>query len=356
MRGKCLRAIDTLIREGHPLATGLKLELLCPAEAVKASPFTEIPLRLLPSAPGHVWEQFILPGYVTGGLLSLCNTGPIAVKKQIVCIHDVNTRIAPESYSSMFRAAYRFIQPALGRRAAQIVTVSRYSQNALAGFGIRSADDTKVIHNGHEHVLRWNADHSALDEAELPLPFVLFVGSSAPHKNVAIVYSIADELAARGINILIAGGEDKKVYAREQHRPPPNIRHLGRVDDNHLAFLYRRALCLLFPSRTEGFGLPVLEAMALGCPVISSDAASLPEVCGEAALYAPPDDASAWLTAIRRIINEPTLSRRLASCGVKRSTAFSWRQSAEKYLELMFAVDHGNRERAAGKIADALQA
>jgi glycosyltransferase involved in cell wall biosynthesis len=344
-----LRGVDAFIRDGHPLAAGLKLELLCPAGAVKASPFAEIPLQSLPGAPGHIWEQFILPGYVAGGLLSLCNTGPIAVKKQIVCIHDLNTRVAPDSYGFMFRAAYRFIQPALGRRAAKIVTVSRFSQNALARFGIRSADDVRVIHNGHEHVQDWNANRSQLNEANFPLPFVLLVGSNAPHKNVAIIYSIADELAAKGVNILVAGGGDKNVYARGQHQAPANVRHLGRVNDDDLALLYRRASGLVFPSKAEGFGLPALEAMALGCPVISSDAASLPEVCGDAALYAPPDDAAAWLAAIGRILNEPGLRQTLAGCGVARSKGFSWRQSAEKYLELMYAVDHGNRET--GKIA-----
>ena len=116
------------------------------------------------------------------------------------------------------------------------------------------------------------------------------------------------------------------------------------VDDDDLAFLYRQALCLVFPSRVEGFGLPPLEAMALGCPVISSDAASLPEVCGEAVLYAPPDEAAAWLIAIGRIAAEPILRERLAAVGPKRAESFSWRKSTEKYLELMFALDLGTRD------------
>ena len=152
-----LRAMDALIGEGHPLAAGLTLDILCPDGAIGESPFANIPLRVLPKVPGHLWEQFILTGYLRGGLLSLCNTGPLAVKRQIVCIHDVNTRLAPESYGFMFRATYRLLQPALGRRAARIVTVSRFSQKAMAQFGIAPADEIEVIHDGYEHVLEWNA-------------------------------------------------------------------------------------------------------------------------------------------------------------------------------------------------------
>ena len=340
-----LRAMDALIREGHPLTAGLKLDILCPARAVQALPSVNIPIRLLPNAPGHIWEQFILPGYVRGGLLSLCNTGPLALKRQIVCIHDLNSRITPDSYGLMFRAVYRVLVPVLGRRAAQIVTVSRFSQKTIGQFGVRPADEIEVIHDGYEHVLKWDADRSPLNGADLPRPFVLLVGSKAPHKNAAIIYSIAADLAERGIYILATGGEDAKVYASEHSgQLPTNVRHLGRVNDDDLSFLYQRALCLVFPSRTEGFGLPVLEAMALGCPVVSSDAASLPEVCGEAVLYASPDEAAAWLAAVGRLAAEPMLGENLAGAGQKRSKAFSWRQGAEKYLELMFAVDRGTRD------------
>jgi glycosyltransferase involved in cell wall biosynthesis len=337
-----LNAIDVLIGEGNPLAAGLTLDILCPAGLVEVSPFANIPIRPLPRAPGHLWEQFILPSYIRGGLLSLCNTGPLILNRQIVCIHDLNSRIAPESYGFMFRAVYRVLVPALGRRAAQIVTVSRFSQKTIERFDIRAADEITVIHDGYEHVLGWNPDRSRLIGADLPNPFVLLVGSKAPHKNVTIIYSIAAELSARGIHLVVAGGEDPRVYARQHRGPlPPNVRHLGRVNDDDLAYLYRNAFCLVFPSRTEGFGLPVLEAMALGCPVISSDAASLPEVCGEAALYASPDDAAAWLAAIGRMASEPLLRERLVVAGPKRAKMFSWREGAKKYLELMIALDHG---------------
>jgi glycosyltransferase involved in cell wall biosynthesis len=346
-----LRAMDALITEGHPLAQGITLDVLCPTGTKNVSPFVNIPLRVLPSASGHLWEQLMLPRHVPGGLLSLCNAGPLAVKKQIVCIHDTNIRLSPESYGLLFRTVYRFLQPALGRRVAQIATVSRFSQETIARFGIRPANEIAVIHDGYEHVLEWKADRSALAQLDLPHPFVLMVGSKAPHKNVAIIYSIAADLAAIGIHVLVVGGEDAHVYARERiiSQMLSSVRHLGRVSDDDLAFLYQNALCLMFPSQTEGFGLPVLEAMALGCPVISSDVASLREVCGEAALYAPPDSGAAWLAAINQIATETTVRERLASAGPKRAKMFSWRQSAEKYLELMVALDDRECEKGRRK-------
>jgi glycosyltransferase involved in cell wall biosynthesis len=337
--------MDALISEGHPLAAGLTLDILCPAKAVKVSPFVNIRLRSLPDAPGHLWEQLIVPRYVRGGLLSLCNSGPLAVKRHIVCIHDMNIRLSPESYNFSFRTMYRVLQPALGWRAARIATVSRFSQKTIAEFGIRPANEIEVIYNGHEHVLAWKADRCALLGSDMPRPFVLLIGSKAPHKNLTVIYSIAADLAAKGIDVLVAGGEDARVYASEHGgQPPPNVKHLGRVEDNDLAFLYQNALCLAFPSRTEGFGLPALEAMALGCPVISSNATSLPEVCGEAALYAPPNDGAAWLVAIGEFAVDPILRQRLASAGQERAKLYSWRQGAEQYLELMMALDRDARE------------
>jgi glycosyltransferase involved in cell wall biosynthesis len=335
-----LSEIDQLISECHPLAAGLSLNLLCPAGALEKSPFVNIPLQSLPNAPGHVWEQLVLPRNVRGGLLSLCNSGPLASRKQIVCIHDVNTRLVPESYDSLFRMAYRFLHPALGRRAMRIVTVSRFSQTAMARLGVASLEKIQVIHCGREHALHWNPDHCSVADLDLSEPFILLVGSKAPHKNAVVIYSIAAKLAAIGIHVLVAGGEDANVYARGvAGLPPPSVRFLGKVNDDDLALLYRRALCLALPSKTEGFGLPALEAMTLGCPVVSSDAGALPELCGDAVLYAPPNDSQAWLAAIERIAAEATLRERLASAGRKRSEVFSWRDGAKRFLQLMLTID-----------------
>ena len=127
-----------------------------------------------------------------------------------------------------------------------------------------------------------------------------------------------------------------------------NIAWVGPVTDGELMAIYQNCLCLAFPSRAEGFGLPPLEAMALGCPVVSSNCASMPEVCGDAALYASPDDRGAWLRAFLSLRNDPGLRGRLIQKGIERAGLFTWRRSAELYLELMSTLDsegHGKKGR-----------
>src|SRR5262245_29110145 len=121
-------ALDALVAEGHPKARDLKLEILVPAAGKSAESRLEtrlstIPVRSVAGGTGHAWEQTRLPLHVHGGLISLCNTGPVATGKHIVCIHDINTRTHGESYSTAFRALYRCLHPLLGRRAAAIATV-----------------------------------------------------------------------------------------------------------------------------------------------------------------------------------------------------------------------------------------
>jgi len=209
----------------------------------------------------------------------------------------------------------------------------------LSEFGLCRPEKIAVIPNGHEHVWRWRPSLSRYAATEANRrPFIFVLGSRARHKNVAILLSIAKEIDELGLDILMAGAPCHTFSAIEAQPAPPNVRFLGFVSDDDLAALYQTALCFAFPSLTEGFGLPALEALALGCPVVASNAASLPEVCGEAALYADPTSPRDWLDQIKRLQNEPDLAQSLRAKGPRQAKRFSWAKSAELYLDLVMAL------------------
>lgn len=324
--------------DAHLAASGRKAVLIAPkgADAIALQALDTIHGGRL---GGHAWEQLELPRLWPGRLLNLCNTAPALKRDQVVCIHDANVFTAPESYGRGFRTAYKALQPLLARRSARIATVSHASARQLARHLPLRVADIAVLPNGHEHALAWDAARAELAPALLAAradaerPFVLALGSRARHKNLALLATIAPRLAELGIDVVVAGG-GSGIFAEEQLAHAANLTLLGRVSDDDLACLLERALCLAFPSWTEGFGLPILEAMARGCPVVSSDCASMPEVCGEAALLASPADLSAWVGHIRSLADSGALRRELSERGRERLPLFSWRSTAEGYLEL----------------------
>lgn len=337
---RIVAALDDLMSEGHPLTRDLEIEILVPADAPTMPELCNIPTRVAAGPGGHLWDQLALPRQVRGGLLSLCNSGPIALRRHILCIHDVNTRLYPASYSSAFRALYRVMQPTLGRTACRIATVSDYSATQIAGLGIARRDKITVVPNGHEHARDWVPGHSAQTRGVADHNTIVLIGSLASHKNARLILGLAPALAAHGLRIAVVGMGDDRVFAGlPADNTTGDVTWLGRLSDDELAALLTDSLCLAFPSLEEGFGLPPLEAMALGCPVISSDRASLPEVCGDAALFASPVDPAGWLAQIIRLRGDTRLRAALIEKGRARARLFSWRTSAERYLQLMAGVD-----------------
>jgi len=333
-------AIDMLAADGHPLARELDLTLLVPGSYQGPLPAYEtIRIRTVGRLKGHAWEQIELPVHARGGILSLCNTGPLLRRKQIVCIHDLNPFLFPNSYSSLFRAGYGMVVPALGRTAAGLATVSQFSAQLLVEHRIARGRTPTIAVNGHEHVRCWSPRAGA--PARPHASTVLLLGSQARHKNISIVLGLAPRLAARGIDVAVVGGRTPRVFG--QFVLPPEqqtgIRRLGAVSDDDLASLMQTSLCLAFPSLMEGFGLPPLEAMALGCPVVASNCASLPEVCGDAALYASPTDPEEWLSRLVTLHDDPRLRQTLIAKGRAKAESFSWTRSAEIYLNALAEVD-----------------
>jgi glycosyltransferase involved in cell wall biosynthesis len=336
-----VQALDRHMAGGHALARDLEVELLVPPGPLPDDVrFEAIRVRATSGPGGHAWEQAVLPRETRSGLVSLCNTGPLLVRKHVVCMHDVNTRAAPQSYSLSFRALYGTLLPALGRTARTIATVSNYSAGELARYRIARADKIVVAPDGYEHALRWTATHTSATRAAAGPGTVVIIGSPAPHKNVGIVLGLAARLGEAGLRVAVAGASDARVFqSGADLASAPNIMWLGRLTDDELAALLQDSLCLAFPSLAEGFGLPALEAMAQGCPVVSSTCASLPEICGDAALYAPPFDADAWFAAFVRLRDDKQLRSDLIARGKARAPNYSWTRSAEIYLEAMARLD-----------------
>ncbi|MEP9379952.1 glycosyltransferase family 1 protein [Aquabacter sp. CN5-332] len=334
-----VQALDRQMAQGHPLARDLEIELVAPPDIFDPLPLTAIRTHIVGGAGGHAWEQAVLAGRARGGTISLTNTGPLLARKHIVCIHDVNTRAFPASYSRPFRMLYRALMPALGRSAIRVATVSHYSADQLVAHGICKAEKLLVAPNGHEHALQWTPAHTEVTCAAAGRDTIVLLGSQAPHKNVGLVLSIAGRLAEAGLRIALAGHADPHVFQSAGIARADNVQALGRLPDAALAALLQDSLCLAFPSFVEGFGLPPLEAMALGCPVVVSDRASLPEICGDSALYASPTDPEAWLDSFLRLRNEDALRAGLVARGRARAADFSWSTTAQLYLRAMAVAD-----------------
>jgi glycosyltransferase involved in cell wall biosynthesis len=332
-------ALDQLVAEGGALTVDLDIELVVPRVPTDLA-LRHIPVRLVPefSRPRipQFWVQFQLPRQVRGGLLSFCNLAPAFKHHHIACIHDLHTKIMPESYGRGFRLAHDVILPLVGRSASRITTVSEFSRGHLIEHGIALGDKVSVTYNGSDHALRWHPGRSTLRLGERS--FVFCLGRSQKYKNTELLWKIASALDAMGLDILV-GGDIGEVLTAFGPKQPGNIRLLGRISDDDFAFVLSRAVCLLFPSRIEGFGLPAAEAMALGCPLVASTSPCLPEICGDAALFADPDDVRAWVDAVRRLSQEPELRSRLVANGFERAKIYSWRRIAAHYLRLMSEVD-----------------
>ncbi|PBB84937.1 MULTISPECIES: glycosyltransferase family 1 protein [unclassified Mesorhizobium] len=336
-------ALDALISERHPLARDLEIDLVAPRPLSEPLQLDAIPVRVVPefSKPRlpQFWVQAQLPRHVPGGLLSFCNLAPVLVRRQIACIHDMHTRLMPASYGRGFRWAHRLILPALGRRAARITTVSQLSRSHLVGFGIAPDENIVVTYNGSDHAKRWDAARSSLS-VDRGRPYVLCLGRrDQEYKNMGLLARVAQLLDDMGLDLWMPGDVDETTILRYVPNMPTNIVLLGRIGDDDFKKALEGALCFLFPSRIEGFGLPAVEAMASGCPVIASTSPCLPEVCGDSALYADPEDVHSWAEKIRQLMNNSSLREWLIAKGHARASSYSWRWIAWKYLELMVQVD-----------------
>lgn len=290
-------------------------------------------------ARGHGWEQFALPVKARGRVIwSPCNTGPLAAKRQVVTIHDAAVFDHPEWFAPDFVRLYRLLLPVLARRAERIVTVSDYSRERLAGALGIGKDRIEVVHNGVSAVFR-PAPTASLPPAIAGHPYFATLSTREPRKNLALVIRawkqarprLPDEMRL----VIIGGAGSAKVFGNggmteQDEGGADGIIYTGYLEDALLPAVLSGSTALLYPSLYEGFGLPALEAMACGAPVVTTRLTSLPEICGDDAFYVDPHDADDLAAMLVRLAGDRALKAEHGRRGIERAKQFTWERAAER--------------------------
>jgi glycosyltransferase involved in cell wall biosynthesis len=306
-------------------------------------------------------EQFSIPRTLARERVDLFHAphyvvSPFTTRPYVVTIHDCIHLRFPQYLPN--RAALHYARAMMtmsAKRSRRILTVSQASKDDILHYLNVPSEKVEVIYNALDERLAIVPTAEEVDRVRqrflLTAPFILYAGNIKPHKNVDRLieaFSIMRKSGVEDVKLLIIGDELSKYPSLRRlvhrHQLHQHVRFLGFVPDATLAVLYRLAALFVFPSLYEGFGLPPLEAMASGTPVVTSNVSSLPEVVGDAALLIDPMDPAAIAQAMARVLNEPGLRAELVQRGFDRVKQFSWERSVARvrqvYAELVRTPTH----------------
>lgn len=308
-----------------------------------------IPVVAMGIHQGHLWEQRDLARLpTTDWLLSLCNTGPMLRRKHGIMFHDAQVYAIPANFNWKFRAWYRLMLNVAGRRAAFLLTNSCFSQTEIARYTGIQGTRMSVVYPGSDHMRPGVAGEACPAMQRVPhRPFVLAVSSVNPNKNFGAVIRALELMGSDAPECVVVGPFNSKVFENAK-LDMAKVTYLGYVSDETLGYLYQRALCLVFPSHYEGFGLPPVEAMRMGCPVIVSQSSCLPEVCGNAALYCDPAKPQTLADAIATLVSSPARAATLRDRGLAHVQQYTWRNAAARMVKrLKLAIESTTQEKLA---------
>ena len=322
-----LGCMDQLVKDD------LELILLLPPDTVCSTSFKNIRIEQKGRLHGNLWEQFELPFFAWNGfLLNLCNRAPLAKKSQTIVIYDAAICATPERFSRRFRWFLQGMYYLLGQRLNHIITISIFAKEDICRYFHIPRQKVSVAYAGSEHIQGILPENSILQRFQLnQSAYILSVGGTL-NKNFAKIVAAMPYLSDVEVTLVVVGQLEDQC--RKLLDGIKNVCIVGYVTNEELMALYTKAKCLVFPSVYEGFGIPPLEAMSMGCPVIVSNRASLPEVCGEAALYCDPFDEKDIANQIRILLCNEDIVMELKRRGYLQVKKFSWMDTAEKILRL----------------------
>jgi glycosyltransferase involved in cell wall biosynthesis len=336
-----LRALDQLLSQHPQFLEGHRWELALPHDAVDLPLLENFEYCTLQFFTGHAWEQLSLAAFARGSYLINFNySAPLFKRTQLVTVHDASVRTHPQTYSWAYRLWSNLLVRTLAARAHSAMTVSHFSAQELRRhFGLKR-NDIVIAREGWEHVRA----AAAIDEAAVLRRYGLVsggylfaVGSLKSNKNFGVIPRALRLLGGSlKLPLAVAGGRDARVYQGTEAAGLDGVNLLGFVPDEELNVLYRHASWFIFPSLYEGFGLPPLEAMANGCPVLAAHAASIPEIYGDAVLYFDPNDPASLAACLRDVTTRPdapALRETLKQRAVARMAIYRWDANARILLD-----------------------
>ncbi|MCC7228866.1 MAG: glycosyltransferase family 4 protein [Fimbriimonadaceae bacterium] len=253
---------------------------------------------------------------------------PLAGSCGITTVHDVSFFIGPEWFRPKDRVILQRTVPASVKRAARVIAVSQTCQREIEHFIPGAKGKVRAIYNGLPSWIAHDpAPQPTLDRLQVQKPFILTVGTRWPRKNMSLAVDAAKKLD--GIDLVVTG---KPGWGSQPEGS--RVRAVGYVANEELCSLYSAASLYLAPSRHEGFGIPLIEAFACGCPVLCSTGGALPEVAGEAAEIEPTWDPEHWAATIRRLLADSSKLEILRQKGIVRAKQFDWKDSARQTVEV----------------------
>lgn len=284
---------------------------------------------------GHAWEQLALPAAARRAslILSPANLAPLVSRRNVVVIHDVAPLRGPDWYGRTYRAWQRLVLPRIARGAQLVLVPSAFVASELIDLLGLDEASVEVVAPGVSTARTGDDWEHVRQRLGLERPYVLALGTDSVRKNFALLDAIAPSLDREGLEVVIAGAT--RGYLRRS--PGTAARRLGYVSERDLPALYANAAAFAMPSLYEGFGLPCIEAMAAGTPVVASDRGALPETCARAATLVAPGDRDAFAAALVAAALDPAVRTRLVDAGRAHAAAFSWGATAARVDELVAA-------------------
>jgi glycosyltransferase involved in cell wall biosynthesis len=324
-----VRAWDKGLQEGWINRDQYSIQVIAPKNASQSPDYRHIEI-VYSSTSGRVWEQIELPWRTRGHLLfSPYAAAPLVKKRHAVTIHDAGAAATPQQYSLGFRVYYSLVYRILGKTCKPVFTVSEFSRRELEHFFSIPAEKIRVIPPGCDHILNVPADPCILERSGLKKgQYILGVSSLSIIKNFESLSKAWTLLGRSDIKLAIAGRVNNRLFGSGSSTINDNTVRLGYVSDSELRSLYENAALFAYPSFYEGFGLPPVEAMACGCPVLVARSSALPETCGDAAVYCNPTDIADIAEKISLVLDNPAMADALKRKGKCRLGRFTVRSAA----------------------------